>query len=281
MLNLTPALAFMVYNVQAKGSLNIDTLFKLVLLTGILARSVNMIASWFPPILAGVASYSRIQSYLLDNTKLDQRFISLGKKLEAGEPATAISLRDVCLKAAGNHSVLLQDVNVQIMQSDIVLCYGPMGSGKSTFAKALLAEIPLASGTIQIATKKVGYCDQTLWLPQGTVRDIICGFELKPNRDRYLEAISACCLSDDLASFPDGDLKAVLNGGINISGGQRQRLVGNNLSFSFAFSFSYWWTNLRIRGLREQCTRSQILSFSTTPSAPWIEIRVIPSLAIS
>jgi len=229
-LNLTPALAFIVYNVSATGSLDVDTLFKLVLLTGMLARSVNMIASWFPLILGGVASYVRIQSYLIEGTRLDQRYISVGKGLEGSEPRPAISLRGVCVKAVEDSSLVLRDVNVQIMQHNIVLCHGPMGSGKSIFAKVILAEIPLSSGNIEIISKKVGYCDQTLWLPQGTIRDIICGFDPSPNESRYLESIHACCLYDDLASFPDGGLKTVFNGGINLSGGQRQRLVSNTTS---------------------------------------------------
>lgn len=188
-----------------------------------------MIASWFPLILAGVSSYVRIQTYLIDGTRLDQRCISAGNKSAGNEPSPAISFRGASIKAVDSSSLVLRDINVQIMQQNIVLCHGAMGSGKSVLAKVILAEIPLFSGSIEITSKKIGYCDQTLWLPQGTVRDIICGFELNPDEARYRESIRACCLYDDLASFPDGDLKAVFNGGINLSGGQRQRLVSKQI----------------------------------------------------
>jgi ATP-binding cassette, subfamily C (CFTR/MRP), member 1 len=211
----------MAYNGSRRGSYDLEALFRLVLLVGILSRSVNMIASWFPLIVAGLASGERIQSYLLSGTKRDQR------RVEIGTSDVAVSFQNAYVQSAGHTLPLLRAVNISIPRHGITMCHGPTGSGKSMLAKVILGEVPLASGSIEMAFGEVGYCDQTPWIPRGSVRDIICGFDPNPDKARYLEAVVACCLSDDIASFPDRDMKIVLNAGINVSGGQRQRLVGN------------------------------------------------------
>ena len=41
---------------------------------------------------------------------------------------------------------------------------------------------------------------------------------------RYSEAMSACCLEDDVAALVDGDSTLVGERGVTLSGGQRQRV---------------------------------------------------------
>lgn len=101
---------------------------------------------------------------------------------------------------------------------------GPVGCGKSTLLKALLGELSAFQGTIQTNYTGVAYCDQTPWIPNETVRNIITGHS-SLDEQWYYAVIHACVLEPDLASWSRGDQTLAGTQGISFSGGQKQRLV--------------------------------------------------------
>ncbi|KAN0101623.1 P-loop containing nucleoside triphosphate hydrolase protein [Hyaloscypha variabilis] len=231
-LNLTPALTVAAYLLYSKGPLDSEKLFKVLALLGIFAHCTNKMAMALPLFLSGLVSYERIQDYLVKVGRIDHRILLDQGIAPIGESNTAISLRGVVLHDPRYNAPLLQDVDLEIMQQSIVLCHGPVGSGKSLLAKAILGEFPISRGTITLFSQQVGYCDQNPWLPNGTIRDVICGFEARQDEVRYQEAVNACSLDHDLLDFPDGDSKVVGSAGKNLSGGQRQRVALARLVYS-------------------------------------------------
>lgn len=103
---------------------------------------------------------------------------------------------------------------------------GPVGSGKSTLCKAILGEIPFSDGSVVSSTRfaHIGFCDQTTFLLNGSVRDNIVGFS-PFHHERYAEIINATALALDLATFPHGDRTNIGSNGITLSGGQKQRVA--------------------------------------------------------
>lgn len=101
-----------------------------------------------------------------------------------------------------------------------------MGSGKTSFCKALLGEIPSHSGTVSLDTafRRVGYCDQVPFLANGTIKDNIVGFT-PFNEERYQTVLSAAMLEADLDLLALGDMTNVGSNGITLSGGQKQRVA--------------------------------------------------------
>lgn len=91
--------------------------------------------------------------------------------------------------------------------------------------KALLGETPIAHGQTIIGTRsgKIGYCDQTPYLSNETIRENIIGFA-PFDQSRYDEVIDATLLQPDLALLPRGDETKVGSSGIALSGGQKQRV---------------------------------------------------------
>ncbi|KAM3470244.1 hypothetical protein MY8738_009824 [Beauveria namnaoensis] len=89
---------------------------------------------------------------------------------------------------------------------------------------ALLGEAQIFSGTVQLATNKLSFCQQTPWLPSGTIRDQIIGDDCF-YKEWYDEIVRACALDYAIATLQDGDQSEAGVQGVSLSGGQRQRLA--------------------------------------------------------
>lgn len=111
-----------------------------------------------------------------------------------------------------------------IQRRDFTLVLGPVGCGKSTLLKALLGELSSFKGFIRTAYSAVSYCDQTPWLPNEAVRNIIIG-PSHFDEPWYETVTKACALDTDMRTWPNGDATLVGTKGISMSGGQKHRLV--------------------------------------------------------
>ncbi|MBE3043326.1 ATP-binding cassette domain-containing protein, partial [Candidatus Bathyarchaeota archaeon] len=104
---------------------------------------------------------------------------------------------------------------------------GPIASGKSTLCKAILGEVPFSQGEVNVSpalkSGRVGYCEQTPFLLNTTIRNNILGFA-PLNDTLYREVIEAAALKPDLAFLPHGDESSIGSNGLALSGGQKKRL---------------------------------------------------------
>jgi len=101
---------------------------------------------------------------------------------------------------------------------------GPVGCGKSTLLKAVLGELPVMGGTLQLSSLRIALCDQTAWHVNGTVQQSICGSSAYDLR-WYSSVVRSCALDEDLRQLPQGDQTQIGSKGIALSGGQSQRIV--------------------------------------------------------
>ncbi|CAF1204621.1 unnamed protein product [Rotaria sp. Silwood1] len=118
----------------------------------------------------------------------------------------------------------LFSLNLKIVNGNLVGVKGAIGAGKSTLLAAILGEINLVSGKLQLWVDSISYAPQAAWIFADTIRaNILLG---KPmNEERYKNVIKACCLDIDLQNFGDvGDLLMIGDRGINLSGGQKARI---------------------------------------------------------
>src|SRR5262249_20892666 len=65
-----------------------------------------------------------------------------------------------------------REMNLQIARGELVAIVGPVGSGKSSLLNALVSEMRKNHGSITFGGT-VGYCPQTAWIQNTTVRDNI------------------------------------------------------------------------------------------------------------
>lgn len=116
----------------------------------------------------------------------------------------------------------LNDVSLRVQPQTLVAVIGPVGSGKSSLMQAILGELPVESGTIDV-NGVVSYASQEPWLFSGTVRTNIL-FGQPMNRDRYKQVVKKCALERDFALLPNGDKTIVGERGQSLSGGQKARI---------------------------------------------------------
>ena len=108
----------------------------------------------------------------------------------------------------------------------ITVIVGASGSGKTTLVESILNDTTHAKCNSQLpASSAVGYCAETPWLLNDTIRTNIIGVNGQYEKTWYTFCLSMAALTHDLSAFPAGDLHVVGNNGVALSGGQKKRVV--------------------------------------------------------
>ncbi|CDM37008.1 hypothetical protein DTO013E5_7172 [Penicillium roqueforti] len=138
-----------------------------------------------------------------------------------------IKVQQVTIRPAPTVDPAISQVSMDCPEGSLTLVVGPVGCGKSTLLRAVLGELPCDAGTIAISTKNIAFCAQSPWLPNGTIKDVICGFcdEEKIDHVWFQTTIHACALEEDLSQLPHAEQTVVGSRGVTLSGGQKQRVA--------------------------------------------------------
>lgn len=224
-------------------TIDTSTMFTSLSFLTLLTNPLSQVFQSIPQLVSGLACLGRIQAFLECETRHDFRQVLDDTSRNAEKPRADTetlsnsqldnsqldSLHPLVIKS-GNFGweadkFVLRDVSTQVPKSSLTIVVGPVGSGKTTLCKALLGEIPFSKGSVVLGTRfpHVGFCDQTAFLSNGSIKDNIVGFS-PHNNERYAEVIKATSLDFDLATLPQGDKTNVGSDGIVLSGGQKQRV---------------------------------------------------------
>jgi ATP-binding cassette subfamily C (CFTR/MRP) protein 1 len=117
----------------------------------------------------------------------------------------------------------LKDFNFKVKRGQLVAVVGACGGGKSSLLSALLGEMNLQSGRVQVAGS-VAYCAQQPWILNDTVQGNIL-FGLPMEEERFTNALFASNLYADLEALSGGLQTQIGEKGANLSGGQRARIA--------------------------------------------------------
>ncbi|GLG99917.1 Probable multidrug resistance-associated protein lethal(2)03659 [Gryllus bimaculatus] len=138
--------------------------------------------------------------------------------------APGVELSDASAKWSGDAAGedTLSHVTLSIGAAQCVAVVGQVGAGKTSLLHALLRELPLRAGTLEVRGR-VSYASQEPWMFAGSVRQNIL-FGEPFDRHRYNQVLRACALDVDLENLPYSDETMVGDRGISLSGGQRARI---------------------------------------------------------
>ncbi|KAA6324618.1 MAG: putative ABC transporter C family member 3, partial [Streblomastix strix] len=99
---------------------------------------------------------------------------------------------------------------------------GTVGSGKSSIGSAIIGEIEKKQGDIYI-NGNIAYCPQAAWITNNTVKGNIT-FGSQYDEDKYKDVVRICALEPDFQTLAAGDMTAIGEKGVNLSGGQKARI---------------------------------------------------------
>ncbi|ETS76400.1 hypothetical protein PFICI_11787 [Pestalotiopsis fici W106-1] len=255
---LSPVLTFLVFVLQARAThlvFDAPRAFTSLSLLLLIAQSLSQTLLDLPQLVAAFGSSSRIDEFLSAQHQRDFReFDQLSEKAVAlsrfdkvpksTDTAKVNPLKERVPEPASvgdkdkdiiriNHGYygwgtidVLQDINIAIPRGQLTLVVGPVACGKTTLCHALVGETPTAKGRLQVLgdSKQIAFCSQTPYLVNGSIRDNIVGFS-NFTQPWYDTVIAACALSQDIGKMPSRDNTVVGSDGINLSGGQRQKVA--------------------------------------------------------
>lgn len=238
-LNLfSPAVTLIAYAIQAQlrgaKSIDVNMAFTSLAIIEIVSSPANILLGVVPEAASVIASFDRIQQYLVSPDRedkrelLDKRYANGGSVAGESLDRLAVNISDVTIRPAPAADPVLKNISAALRKGNLVVVSGAVGTGKTTLAKALLGDLPPDSGVIQTAYGSIAYCSQTAWLINGTIRQAIRG---PPGDDSglddewYRRVVHACDLEEDLDQMPEGDQTVVGSRGIALSGGQKQRVA--------------------------------------------------------
>ena len=241
--------------VSGRSDLTIGQLVELSILLGLIQeplRSAGMIISLYQ---RGEVSLERLYD-LMDaaaeqDAEQEQRAITdwaaLAKAYDASAPL--IEARDIRFSypgAEGEEAFELDVPAISIASGQRIGIFGSVGSGKTTLLKILTGNQPVSDGDIRFQGVPYGQMDQSLLLsrfalaPQENrhfARTIQANIDLIHKHPTHVDsadpalrkvpfetAYDVSALKPDVDAFPDGLNELLGENGINLSGGQSQRL---------------------------------------------------------
>ena len=148
----------------------------------------------------------------------------------------SLTFDNVCFRYKGAEKQILKNISFSIKAGERFAIVGATGSGKSTIAKVLLRLNDIESGRILIngvdaldlplncLRNQISYTPQKAYIFSGKIKDNF-RFTNKNMTDEEMIKIAKIAQSYDfIDSLPDKFNSFVAQGGINFSGGQKQRL---------------------------------------------------------
>lgn len=133
-------------------------------------------------------------------------------------------------------NLTLEDINLDIASGETLGIIGGTGDGKSSLAQLIPRFYDVLSGSIIVGGEDVRNYSlfnlregvsmvlQKNVLFSGTIRENLLWGNKDATQEQIEEACKAACAHDFIMSFPDGYETDLGQGGVNVSGGQKQRL---------------------------------------------------------
>lgn len=255
---LITLITFAVYAGTSSVPLTADRAFAALAIIGILGRPMQVIPTSVTMLSDALVSLRRIEDIvnqarmfnptlltpaMFDNESSSHLPAEIASTLTAApstQPnyaAASITFDHVTSVRLPSNTAVVKDICCQIDQPGLVVILGPNASGKSSLLLTILNELVVQHGSVTISPESsiVAYSGHEAWILNTTAKENIL-LSSSPAVSwgstvgsqslaiRYDSAIAACCLQEDISSWVYGDDTLIGEKGINISGGQKQRL---------------------------------------------------------
>lgn len=210
------------------GGFSAASVFPALAVVMLVKESLVRLLGSYPNISSMGTCFRRIEEYLALEEQADPRIVmdyprsSLESVSISSWPL--VEFDRVSIAPLGTETAILEDLTFSILPGTMTAVAGPNGSGKTSLLRSLLGETELICGLIQLHNTLMGFCDQTVWLRNVSIKENIINF-LPYDPVLFGKVIKCVLLDQDLQRLVGGADYLVGSGGSKLSGGQRQRLV--------------------------------------------------------
>lgn len=237
--------SFLVYTKVEKKPLKPSIAFTALSLFGILRVPLDQFADMLAHVQASRVSVDRVEEFLSEDETEKYSQLLQNDKDDNGESKIGFQRASFTWGGkesrgkSGSTNFRMIDLNITFHIGQLNIIAGPTGSGKTSLLMALLGEMTLLGGSVNLPgghsreeltanpetglTDSVAYCAQQAWLVNDTIKQNIL-FASPWDKSRYQNVIAACALKRDLEILDNGDSTLVGEKGITLSGGQKQRI---------------------------------------------------------
>lgn len=205
----------------------------------------NLMGSFQAPVNALLGLGSTLQSTEMQMQRLDdvRRYeiddLNCGDEKISGTVDRLngdLELREIDFGYSPLEKPLLNKFSLHIEPGHWVAVVGASGSGKSTVAKVVTGIYEEWSGEVRFDGKlrreipraaivnSVAAVDQDIFQITGTVTENLTLFDSSIEKAEVIRAAQDACIHEDILQLENGYDSKVSEGGLNFSGGQRQRL---------------------------------------------------------
>ncbi|XP_044289685.1 ATP-binding cassette sub-family C member 6-like isoform X2 [Varanus komodoensis] len=212
-------IVFAVYTLaDARNVLTAQKAFVSLALVHILNTAHSFLPFSINAVVQAKVSIKRLAAFLcleeLDLTEPDMGSL--------GSTQDCILVRNGTFSWSKESPPCLKRINLAIPRGCLCAVVGQVGAGKSSLFSALLGELQRSEGSV-VMKGTVAFVPQESWTQNASVEENIT-FGDKLDLRWYDRVVTACALQPDLDGFPDGSQTKIGEKGINISGGEKQRL---------------------------------------------------------
>ena len=213
------------------GRLNTGELVSMLTYTNQVIGALAMCAAIIVIVTMTRESVLRITEVLSEEPDIAE--VESELKVGSGE----IEFRDVCFSYTGSEDNLtLRNIDLHIRSGETIGIIGGTGEGKSTLVQLIPRFYDVLSGELLIGGRdikeyslyelreSVSMVLQKNMLFSGTIKDNLRWGDPNASDEDIERACRLACAHDFVSGFPDGYDTELGQGGVNVSGGQKQRL---------------------------------------------------------
>ncbi len=215
------------------GSMTLGQLVAIQYIVGQLNAPLNQIIQFIR-----TAQDARISLDRMNEIHLQEDEEKIEDKITMIPEYGSLHLRNVSFQYGGNNSpIILKNINLEIPKGKITAIVGTSGSGKTTLLKLLLnfykpntgsiklGDIELSNISSKLWRSKVGAVMQDEFVFSDTIARNIALGDAIINKEKLLKAVKVANIQSFVESLPLGYNTKIGEDGINLSQGQKQRIL--------------------------------------------------------
>ena len=216
-----------------RGSLTLGGLIALILYIERLVFPTALLGFTLSSFQTGQVSLERVEDLLSREASIQDPISA--DELKENSTGASIEARDLCVRYPGASKNSLNKLSFCVKPGELVAVVGPVGSGKTTLARALGRMLEVPSGQLftngqditclKLADlrKQIAMVPQEGYLFSATLAENLCYGDPNAEIVQLERVVQQAQLKADVESFPDRYQTLVGERGITLSGGQRQR----------------------------------------------------------